>query len=108
MFRKSLEDMIYDTGEKLIIDLRRKEDYQKDTYPGAINIYYDDFYRYLNILPKNRRMYLFCYTGNSADEIAEDLTAKGYEVYSIEEGYRAILRWKVHNILEESKMGNKR
>ena len=107
MFRKSLEDMLYDTGEKLIIDLRRKEDYQKDTYPGAINIYFDDFYRYLNILPKKRRMYLFCYTGKSADEIAEDLMAKGYEVYSIEEGYRAILRWKVHNILEESKMGSR-
>lgn len=100
MFRKSLEEMILDKEEKLIIDLRKKEDYQKDTYPGAINIYYDDFYRYLNVLPKKRRMYLFCYTGTSADEIAEELAGKGYDIYSIEEGYRAVIRWKVHNILE--------
>ncbi len=95
MFRKSLEEMINDKEEKLIIDLRRKEDYQIDTYPGAINIYSDDFYRYLNILPKTRRMYLFCYKGVSADEIAEDLAGKGYDVYSIEEGYQAVVKWKL-------------
>ena len=102
MLRKSLEEMLNDNVEKLIIDLRKKEDYQEETYPGAINIYYDDFDRYRNILPKNRRMYLFCYTGISADEIAEELAENGYEVYSIEEGYQAILRWKVHNLLENS------
>lgn len=102
MFRRSLEDMIYDKGEKLIIDLRKKEDYQEDTYPGAINIYYEDFYKYLNILPKTRRMYLFCYKGSSADEIAEELSGKGYDIYSVEGGYQSVLRWKVHNILKNS------
>lgn len=98
MFRKSLQDMLDDKGEKLIIDLRKKEDYHKDTYPGAINIYHEEFYRYLNILPKNRRIYVFCYTGVSGDEIAEDMHGKGYDIYSIENGYCSILRWKVHNL----------
>ena len=99
MFRKSLDDMINDKGEKMVIDLRRNEDYRKDTYPGAINIYYDDFYKYLNILPKARRIYLFCYTGGSADEIAEDLYRKGYDIFSIEEGYQAVVRWKVKKMM---------
>ncbi len=102
MFRKSLQEMLYDKEDKLVIDLRRKEDYQKDTYPGAINVYFNDFYKYLNVLPKARKMYLFCYTGVSADEIAEDLSQKGYKIYSIEGGYHAVLRWKVHNILTEN------
>lgn len=99
MYRKSLEDMINDNGEKMIIDLRKKEDYRKDTYPGAVNIYYDEFYKYLSLLPKERRIYLFCYTGVSADEIAEDLSAKGYDIYSIEEGYQAVVRMKVKKYL---------
>lgn len=99
MYRKTLEDMIRDEGEKIIIDLRKKEDYQKDTYPGAINIYYEEFYRYLDILPKTGRIYLFCYTGVSGDEIAEDLSVKGYDIYSIEEGYRAVIRMKIKKYL---------
>ena len=98
MFRKSLQEMIEDGSDKLIIDLRRKEDYQKDTYPGAINIFYDDFYRYPDVLPKNRRIYVFCYTGVSGDEIAEEMSAKGYDIYSIEEGYRSVLKRKIRNL----------
>ncbi len=98
MFRKSLQDMINDKGEKLIIDLRKREDYRKETYPGAINIYHEEFYKYPDILPKNRRIYVFCYTGVTGDEIAEEMSGKGYDIYSIEGGYRAILRWKVHNL----------
>lgn len=102
MFRRTLEEFINDPDDKVIIDLRKKEDYLEETYPGAINIYHGDFYKYLNILPKDRRIYLFCYTGVSGDEIAEELSGKGYDIFSIEEGYRAVIRWKVHNILEKS------
>lgn len=99
MYRKTLEEMIDDKEEKMVIDLRKKEDYQKDTYPGAINIYYKDFYRYLDLLPRARRIYLFCYTGVSGAEIAEDLSGKGYDIYSIEEGYQAVVRTKVKQYL---------
>ena len=52
MYRKSLDDLVNDKEEKIIIDLRKKEDYRKDTYPGAINIDYDEFYKYLSLLEK--------------------------------------------------------
>jgi len=99
MFRIKFEEMLEDNSDKLVIDLRRKEDYKKETYPGAINIYYEEFDRYINILPKNIKIYVFCYTGVSGDEIAEEWSGKGYEIYSIEDGYRAIMRRKVHNII---------
>jgi len=99
MFRKNLQDMIDDKSDKLIIDLRRKEDYRKESYPGAINICYDEFYRYPEVLPKNRRIYVFCYTGVSGDEIAENMSGKGYDIYSIEGGYHAVLKWKIRNLI---------
>ncbi len=99
MFRKSLEELLNDSNDKLVVDLRKKGDFLKESFPGAINIYYEDFYKYLDILPQNKRIYVFCYTGVSGDEIAEELSQKGYDIYSIEEGYRAILRMKVRRMM---------
>lgn len=101
MFRRTLEEFMNDPADKLIIDLRKKEDYRVETYPGAINIYHEDFYKYLNILPKDRRIYIFCYSGVSGDEIAEELSGKGYDIFSIEEGYRAIIRMKVREMIRK-------
>lgn len=102
MFRKTLEDLINDNHEKIVIDLRKKEDFEKGTYPGAIHVYHEDFYKYIDILPKNKRIYLFCYTGITGDEIAEDLSLKGYDIYSIEEGYRSYVRYKVHEMMNRN------
>lgn len=46
-------------------------------------------------------MYLFCYTGQRSDEIAEDLSEQGYEIYSIEGGYRSYLRKKLADFMKE-------
>lgn len=102
MFRKTLEEYINDNQEKLLIDLRAAVDYEKETYPGALHIYHKDFYKYLDVLPKDKRIYIFCYTGMTGDEIAEDLSRKGYDIYSIDEGYRAVTRWNVHQMMAES------
>ena len=65
-------------------------------------MYHKDFYKYIDVLPKDKRIYVFCYTGVTGDEIAEDLSHKGYDIYSIENGYRAIMRMNVHQMMEES------
>ena len=100
MFRKTLEEYMNDNQEKLRIDLRARADFEKETYPGALHIYHKEFYKYIDILPKNKRIYVFCYTGVTGDEIAEDLSLKGYDIYSIEDGYRAVVRMNVHQMLE--------
>ena len=101
MFRKTLEEYMNDNQEKLMIDLRARADFEKETYPGALHIYHKEFYKYIEILPKNKRIYVFCYTGVTGDEIAEELSRKGYDIYSIEDGYRAIIRMNVHRMMEE-------
>lgn len=95
MFRKSLEEVLRDRSDKLIIDLRKREEYEKETVPGAIHIYHEDFTGYISRLPKNKRIYLFCYTGDTSDGFAEDLSRAGYDIYSIEGGYHAYLRYKL-------------
>ncbi len=101
MFRKTLEEYMNDNQEKLMIDLRARTDFEKETYPGAIHMYHKDFCKYIDVLPKDKRIYVFCYTGVTGDEIAEDLSHKGYDIYSIEDGYRAIMRMNVHRMMEE-------
>ena len=39
MLDRSILELEADKRDKLIIDIRRKEEYEKDTYPDAINIY---------------------------------------------------------------------
>lgn len=95
MYRKKLEDVLNDRSPKVMIDLRKKEDYRKETIPGAVNVYHREFENYVSRLPKNKRIYLFCYTGATSDAFAEQLSARGYDVYSIEEGYHSYLRYKL-------------
>ncbi len=52
-------------------------------------------------IPKDHPVYLFCYTGQRSDEIAEELSDKGYEIYSIEGGYRSYLRKKLADFMKE-------
>lgn len=99
MFRKSLEEVLKDNSPKVLIDLRKNEDYRKETIPGAVNGYHKDFLRYVSRLPRNKRIYLFCYTGETSDEYAEYLSKRGYDIYSIEEGYHAYLRYKIRRMM---------
>ena len=99
MFRKSLEEVLNDNKPKILIDVRKKEDYEKETIPGAVNVYYKELFRYAFRLPKDKRIYLFCYTGETSDEYAEELSKKGYDIYSINEGYHAYLRYKLRKMI---------
>ena len=101
MDRKTIEDLERDDRDKLVIDIRSKEDFDKETYPGAINIYWEEFRDHLDQVPKDRPVYLICYTGQRSAEIAGELSEEGYEIYSIEEGFRAYLRMKLHSLLQK-------
>lgn len=99
MFRKTVEEMEQDVREKFIIDLRKEEDFQKETYPAALHIYWETFEEHLAEIPRDKPVYLICYTGQKSDEIAESLQEKGYEIYSIEGGFRSYLRIKLSRLI---------
>lgn len=101
MKTRTLQEMEQDSREKWIIDIRSKEDYEKETYPGAVNIYWEEFDSQKEQLPKDKPIYLLCYTGKKSDEIAEDYAEEGYEIYSIDGGFRAFVRMKLQNFMTQ-------
>ena len=101
MERKTIQDLIEDAGEKLVIDIRSEEDYKRETYPGAIHIFHEDFMDELDRVPKDRPVYLICYTGQKSDAIAEELSGQGYEIYSIDGGFHSYLRYKLQKLMEK-------
>ena len=100
-YRRTIEELQQDSREKLIIDIRNSEEFGKETYPGAVNVEMDGFEEYKSKLPKDRPVYLICYTGQKSDEMAEEMSEQGYEIYSVQGGYRSWLRLKLARLMEE-------
>ncbi|MBD8973836.1 MAG: ATPase [Clostridiales bacterium] len=101
MFRKKIEEIEQDKREKQIIDLRSPEEYEKETYPGAVNLFWEELEEHKDEIAKDRPVYLICYTGQKSDEIAENLVEQGYEAYSIQNGFHSYLRLKLQRMMEQ-------
>ena len=96
---RTIEELEQDTKEKQIIDLREEADFEKETYPGAIHIYWEEFDEHLEEVRKDCPVYLICYSGQKSEEIAGELSEKGYEIYSVKNGYRAWLKLKLTRMM---------
>ncbi|MCM1158141.1 MAG: rhodanese-like domain-containing protein [Bacteroidales bacterium] len=101
MVQKTIEELELDSREKLVVDLRSEEEYKKETYPGAVNIFWEEFEEHIEELPKDKPIYLFCYTGQTSNDLAIKYKDMGYEIYSIENGYHAYLRLKLERMMNE-------
>ena len=96
---RTIEELEQDTREKQVIDIRDKADFEKETYPGAVNIYWEELEEHMDEIRKDCPVYLVCYTGQKSEEIAEELTEQGYEIYSVKNGYRAWLKLKLGRLM---------
>ena len=96
---RTIEELEQDTREKQVIDIRDKADFEKETYPGAVNIYWEEFEEHMDEIRRDCPVYLLCYTGQKSEEIAEELTEQGYEIYSVKNGYRAWLKLKLGRLM---------
>ena len=105
---RTIEELQEDTREKQIIDIRDKADFDKETYPGAVNIYWEEFEEHMDEIRKDCPVYLICYTGQKSEEIAEELTEQGYEIYSIKNGYRAWLKIKLSRLMADHDVAEQR
>lgn len=104
IINKTIEELEAETREHIVYDLRKEEDYKKETYPGAKNLYWEEFDSHIQEVPKNIPIYLICYTGSKSKDIAETLAEQGYEIYSVEGGYRSYLRVKLKRMMERADM----
>ena len=100
MYRKTIDELQKDARDKQVIDLRSEEDFEKETYPGALNIYWEELGERMEDVSVDIPVYLICYTGQKSDEIAQNLQEQGYEAYSVEGGYRAYLRKKLADFMK--------
>ena len=55
MYRVTIDDLQQETREKIVIDIRAKADYEKETYPGAIHLFWEEFDAHMDeILGKHK------------------------------------------------------
>lgn len=105
---RTIEELQEDTREKQIIDIRDAADFEKETYPGAVNIYWEELTAHMDEIRKDCPVYLLCYTGQKSEEIAEELTEQGYEIYTIKNGYRAWLKMKLSKMMADHNAAEQR
>lgn len=105
---RTIEELQEDTREKQIIDIRDAADFEKETYPGAVNIHWEELAAHMDEIRKDCPVYLLCYTGQKSEEIAEELTEQGYEIYSIKNGYRAWLKMKLSKMMADHNAAEQR
>lgn len=105
---RTIEELQEDTREKQIIDIRDKADFDKETYPRAVNIYWEELEEHMDEIRKDCPVYLLCYTGQKSEEIAQELNEQGYEVYSIKNGYRAWLKIKLSKMMVDHNAAEQR
>lgn len=72
-----------------LLDLRKKEDYEKYHIKGSKNIFWLDILDEKNLkeLPKKEPIFLICYVGHTSTQVLVLLKLLGYHVISIKFGY---------------------
>lgn len=69
-----------------VLDIRSAEDFAKGHIEGAENIGFKEVGKNLDKLPKNRPIYITCYSGQTASQVLMMLRLNGYNAYSINRG----------------------
>ncbi len=78
----------------LVVDIRPEDQYQRGTFPGAVNLPMAEFEDRKTELElyKDKEIYLMCHTGERSLEYVQDLIADGYDVGNVTGGYRSYLK----------------
>ncbi len=85
---KALE--IAEAGDSLILDIRSAEDYAKGHLKGAVNIPFVEVVKFLDQLPRERRIVVACYSGQTAGQIVGSLRLAGFNAYSLSGGMGSV------------------
>ena len=83
-----------DKDKVLVVDIWPEEQYQRGTFPGAVNLPMAEFEdRKTELEPyKDKEIYLMCHTGERSLEYVQDLLADGYDAGNVTGGYRSYLK----------------
>ena len=81
-----------ESNQSIVVDVRPNEQFQRGTFPGAVNIPMDEWKERKNELDVTKTIYLICHTGDRSQEYVQELVNEGYHAVNVEGGYRAYLR----------------
>ena len=83
-----------DKDKVLVVDIRPEYQYQRGTFPGAVNLPMAEFQDRKTELElyKDKEIYLMCHTGERSLEYVQDLIADGYDAGNVTGGYRSYLK----------------
>lgn len=70
-----------------IIDIRSSLDFSNGHIKGAINIPFAQVNKHFEEISKDKPVYIYCYTGQTAGQTAAVLNVLGVDAYSIEGGF---------------------
>lgn len=83
-----------DKDKVLVVDIRPEDQYQRGTFPGAVNLPMAEFEDRKTELElyNDKEIYLMCHTGERSLEYVQDLIADGYDAGNVTGGYRSYLK----------------
>lgn len=105
--KKELDEITIEAVEALapgsyrLIDVRKPEDFEKGSFPGAENLPLASFPEAKEQLSADRPIFLLCYTGERSRDLAESLFDEGYPVSNVKGGWRSYLRLKLERVLQD-------
>ena len=87
-------------NDLFLLDIRKKEDFEKGHIPGAFNTFWYEVGEIIDVLPKDKKIVVACYSGQSAGQVVSLLKVLGYDAYSLAGGM--VNGWSKSNLpLEE-------
>lgn len=83
---KDLYKKIGANEDLFILDIRKEEDFKESHIEGAKNIFWYDVGNNLDAIPKDKKIIVVCYSGQSAGQITTLLRLLGYDACSLKGG----------------------
>ena len=79
-----------DSNNPYIISVRSKEDYDKGHIPGAVWMDPKTLFTPDNLatIPMDKQVVVYCYTGQTASQVASALNMLGYDAYNLLFGFK--------------------
>jgi len=97
--------------EGIIIDVRTSEEFQSGHLKEATNIdyYSDDFSKKINLVQRDKPIYLYCRSGGRSSSAAKKMLKLGFkEIYNLRDGISSWISEELIIVKSESKLLNKK
>lgn len=79
-----------EAGDSLILDIRSAADYEAGHIKGAVNVPFVEVVNVLDQLPRNQRIIVICYSGQTAGQIVGSLRLAGFTAYTLSGGMGSV------------------